>query len=608
MKNTILSLVLGFISLVALGQDNSSNNSGVEYRSRTNGNWSDVNTWQYKDGANWKDLKGSVPQENNGSTWLIRATHTVTYPWASHAMPFKDNLTIGEQGKLHITTDGSINNPFEIQGQWTIYGRLDMNKPLHNVPYLKISEKGILTIKHTGLIDLDLCGLTTDKASSLVIESEDKKAGSLIFSEGNAKATVERSVVKGRWNMIAPPTEGNTGRLIYETNPGDSWLLWFDESKGLEDEQGLGWEYITNLDDPLLLGQGYNYWPDVDETIAYKGTIRSENLKKTLKYSGDELGFNLIGNPYTSAIIWNADNNKWNLKNVEATIWIWDGKSYQPSPQNLSQAIIPMGQGFFVRANKDKGGKSTIQIKQKAKVHHHQDFHKDVTVEKDYNYLSMTIQNNNGHDKVFIYFDEEATDDFDNGYDASKMFGDENIPQLYLIEDERNQTYDFLPLLYEDETRTINMSYKAGTDGEQTLTADFSHLKSMEVTLEDLLTGNKQTLKNNNTYRFIGAKNDDPDRFLLHFKEVANAISEDIKQTSNIHIYSFQKDIYISSSQEAIKQSGEVFIYDLTGRLLQSDRISSGDLVKISVNAQTSYLIVKVVKDGFTETSQILIK
>jgi len=596
-------------SLVVLGQNKSTDNSGIEYRTKKSGKWSDAKTWEYKDGNEWNDLTW-IPQENNGSSWLIRANHTVTYSGASHAMPFKDNLTLEKKGKLNIDKDGSIDNAFEIQGQWIIYGTIKMGKKFANIPYLKISGKGLLTIKHTGIVDLKKCGLSTEKASSLVIESEETKAGSLIFMEGDAQATIQRTVKKGRWNMIAPPTEGNTGHTLYDTNADDSWLLSFDESKGTENQQGLGWEYITDLDKPLLLGQGFNYWPDVDETITYTGTIRAKNLHKILDYTDETLGFNLIGNPYTSAIVWNSDKSNWNLKNVEATIWIWNGKTYLTSPQKLSDNIIPMGQGFFVRTNNDKGGKPFINIKQKAKVHSQQDFHKNAPIKETYNYLALSIQNNDAQDEVYIYFDEEGTNDFDDGYDASKMFGDEDVPQLYIKEGDRNQTYDFLRVLYQDETRTISLAYQAGADGEQILSADFSSFKGIEVMLEDLQTGRKQDLKENNTYSFIGSKGDAPERFLLEFKELASAIDDDINkidQASNIHIYSSQKNIYIQSSQEAINQKGDVFIYDLTGRLLQTESINSGQLIKLSVDVNSSYVVVKVIKDGFTETSQVFI-
>jgi len=451
-------------------------------------------------------------------------------------------------------------------------------------------------------------GAITNSASTagdgLIIKSTAAGSGSLICT-GTPTATVERYVTTTRWNMVSPTTTGTTGQTFFDASGSDSWLVWFDEATGTGDVAGTGWTYHELLTDPVSVGSGYNYWPDVAETVEFKGNLQSTNLSPTITWLDASHGYNLIGNPFSSALLWDGT---WTMTHVNNAIWIWNGTQYEAQPGGLSSHYVPIGQGFFVRSN---ASGPSITIPSAKRAHNSQAFLKNgqKVTNSDFSHLIIDAQNNQYQDRVFIYFDDNGTDSYDDGFDATKMFGLAEAPQLYLVENDLKQTYDFLPTLTEGEERTVAMSYIAGAAGEQKLIANFSYFTGANVTLEDLKTGDTQNLSENGTYSFTGSKDDSPERFLLHFAWSPDGIGDEISDvSSNIQIYSYGKDVYIRSNEEAINQNGNVFVYDLMGCELAQEKIIGTELIKFLVNACNTYVVVKVVKDGSTKTQKVYIK
>ena len=455
--------------------------------------------------------------------------------------------------------------------------------------------------------------ITDTTLNGIIIQSDSTESGSLIYYSNingvnNPKATVQRYVKKDRWNMVSPSTTDVTGQTFYGTTDSDSWLTYFVESEGADGgSAGDGWHFITNVNVSDSVGKGYTYWPTIDETVEFKGELRSTDISPNIAYSGSGYGYNLLGNPFSSSLLWDG-STAWGLSNMESTIWIWDGSQYQALPSgSASDYTIAIGQGFFVRAT---GTNPTLTIPSSKRTVSGSTFLKSSNVrDKDFNHLVITVQNNQYKDKAFIYFDESGTEDFDNGYDATKMFGLAEAPQIYLVENDMKLTYDFLPEVSEGEERTVALNYIPGAAGEQVLTIDYSDLSGVEVTLEDLLTGITQNLNSKSVYSFTGLKEDDPDRFLLHFAWSPNGIEEEMeKVSSDIQIYSYNKDVYIRSVNQAVNQTGNVFVYDMMGRELLQKKIDGSELVKLPVNIANNYVIVKVVKSGSIKTQKVFIK
>ncbi len=542
---------------------------------------------------------GTIPEVENSATFL----------WDDGASSSNwsdaDNWNPNQEPTSNINIIIPSGNTVVIDNSIAAYAKCN-NLEIESGASLTIPVGKALTVNGT------LTNGAATAGDGLLIESTSSGSGSLLHTGGFPTATVERFVTNGEWNMVAPPIGSTTTQTFADASVSDSWLTRLDEPTATNNSgAGTGWVYITDLATALSHGSGYSYWPSVDETISFKGDVRSSDLgvpngNTTFTYTDGTHGYNLIGNPFPSALEWNS-NADWLLSNVESTIWIYDGSAYQ-SYTTAAGHDIPVGQGFIMRAN---AASPSLILPSSQRKHSSQAFLKNGRnggIGEYENALIIVANNNQIQDKVQISFQENGTEGFDNGWDGTKLFGSQEAPQLFLVEGELQQSYDHFPNLEEGDERTVAMSYIPGAEGDQELVADFTCFSGADVILEDLKTGITQDLKEENTYSFTGSKEDSPERFLIHFAYSPDGIGEEFDNSSSINIYSYGNNIYIRSSEEAINQSGEVFVYDLMGRKLLQKQIGTGQLHKMTVNTNNNYVIVKVVKQGFVQTEKVFIK
>lgn len=497
--------------------------------------------------------------------------------WYRNALPAADDIA-------DIRADATVNGDY-------------------SYPAVIISSEGSVTISPGK--SLTVTGTLTNNAgtSGLVIQSTSGGTGSLIFPSGTPNATVQRYVTTTRWNMVTPSTTGVTVQTFFDASVNDSWLTWFDESVGTSGgDPGVGWEYLITLSDDVNVGQGYNYYPSANETVEFAGNLQSADLSPTITYTHESKGYNLIGNPYPSALYWDGT---WTMDGVESTIWIWNGSDgqYQSLPGGLATHYVPVGQGFFVRAD---ASSPTITIPASKRAHNTQAFLKNSenVINNDYDRLSIKAQNNSYEDNIHICFGANGSNEFDNGFDATKMFGLTEAPQLYIVEQELKQSYDYLPLLIEGENRTVAMSYIPGASGQQLLIADLTYLPETHVTLEDLQTSTTQNLNENPVYVFNGTKDDEANRFLLHFAWSPDGIADEFVQKTDVHIYSYGKDIYIQSK---VYNQGEITVCDMLGRTIYKNKYHN-NLEKIRLDINNSFVVVRVVTQQGVKSEKVYIR
>lgn len=484
--------------------------------------------------------------------------------------------------------------------------------------YLYVGHYGNpLDLDNSGTFTIEINGKVTvygdtDNSGDFLIKSESSGSGSFIPKNtvtGNIK--VQRYVTGGRWNMITPVTSNVTAGTLMDTDPStDSWLTYFVESDGAQgDTAGAGWYYIVPPSTPLDVGKGYCYWPTNNETPEFEGNVNSSDFPyTTLSYSGPNYGFNLVGNPYTSALTWDTLGVKWNLNNVDNTIWIYDGSTgnYNSYPSGVAQYNIALGQGFFVRAT---GNNPSMTAPETGRNHGSSSFVKGDKGNRreGFNYLAVKALNNGSEDNVYIYFDDNGTDDYDPGFDALKMFGSSAAPQLF-AQEEKSQSYDFLPNLNEGDSRTVNLNYIPGATGQQKLIFDLGNFHDIDVVLEDTKTGTLQNINENNVYEFTGSKADNPARFLLHFSRNITGINDNNHSENNsIKIYSYANNVYVKSNVKN-NNKAQVNIYDLTGKKLLSSTVNNGETIKkLTLPDYRGYVVVRVIKGPTVKTEKVFV-
>ena len=359
-------------------------------------------------------------------------------------------------------------------------------------------------------------------------------------------------------------------------------------------------------------GYGNEIWVDANYssdgvTINMTGPLVTTDVSPTLSFTDATHGYNLISNPYPSAI--DLDDIT-SLTNVDTQFWVWNpnasgGGTYYDwnstsGAGSLTDGIVPMGQGFFVHAN---AASPAITIPTSAAVHSSQAYYKNNGKEQEKITLIST-----GDDQLNILFIEGATEQYE-AYDTKKMFSmSEVTPQIFSEADNVMLSLNSLPVLNNDDERIIPVGFIPGTEeGIKTITADITLPDDVEVILEDTKLNIFQDLKADNTYRFAATPDDEPMRFLLHVGRNVTGIGNN-DATTNLNVYGFNNSIYILSNGEMANQTKQVEVYDVMGRRLINKEFAPSKMDVIPVGKYDSYLIVRIISGGEVYTHKLFVK
>jgi len=311
-------------------------------------------------------------------------------------------------------------------------------------------------------------------------------------------------------------------------------------------------------------------------------------------------GWNLLGNPFPSALEWNSS---WTTTNTDATVYVFDGAQYLTWNYNLggfgtkTDGAIPSTQGFWVKAN---GASPSVTIPNSERIHSAQNFYKSSGSVADI--LHVEVGGNGYSDKTLIGLCNCATDLFDSDYDAFKIMGVSAAPQLYSkIHKDKFAVNILADLASDREQKTIPLHLEVGESGIYTFY--FSGLDdfnpSVSIFMEDRYSTNQGiserkliNVRNTPQYCITVSPNDDPGRFFIHFNmnEEEYKISQIDDLAGKILIYTIGKNVNVLvEGSEA-----DVYIFDLLGQRLVSEHISSDILSRFQLNSSQGFYIVEV--------------
>ena len=151
-----------------------------------------------------------------------------------------------------------------------------------------------------------------------IIQSDATGTGSYINKGtinygGSAITTVQRYITGHNWHYVSSPITNAQTTLFHpnnfyhynETTP-DYWSM-NTFTGGL-----MGWEFASGA---MTVMRGYAAYQEYS-TVEFTGTLNTGNLNYNLDYTdntgthGNAVydGWNLVGNPYPSALNWNSDD------------------------------------------------------------------------------------------------------------------------------------------------------------------------------------------------------------------------------------------------------------------------------------------------------------
>jgi hypothetical protein len=234
-------------------------------------------------------------------------------------------------------------------------------------------------------------------------------------------------------------------------------------------------------------------------------------------------GWNMIGNPYTSALDW--DHPGIDKNSVGNVIYYYDDQNdlYKyygggtPYNQGISvnggSRYIPSNQGFFVKATTN----GTLTFPQEATVHDDQSFWK--ANEQEANLIRIVTEADNYTDETVIRGLKYASAEFDSDLDAYKLFPiNPDRPNIYSLSEDGSIFYALNSIPNAAGNTCIPLGIYSIADQNHKIKITENTFSYSHVFLEDKQLRTKQNLLTNDIYEFEQSEKNETGRFYLHIQ------------------------------------------------------------------------------------------
>jgi autotransporter-associated beta strand protein len=458
-----------------------------------------------------------------------------------------------------------------------------------------------LTVEAGGTVEIEVGkSLTVSGAFSnsgtFTIKSDATGTGSLINSTAGVAATVQRYVVShgniatDGWHLMGSPVATfNINGSSFDPGASDDLYSW--------DEATNTWlNHKAGNPTQIVPGTGYIVAYENTGTKNFSGNLNNDDvivnsLTRTVGVytDPDDAGFNLVGNPFPSAIKWNDGN--WTLTNISTTAKVWNStdKSYTDLGEN---GIIPAMNGFFVQLT--SGTTGSITIPNDSRVH-------DVTAwykssETGSFKLIAREADNSSAQSSYIRINSNAGTSFDPMIDAAFLPG--YAPLFYSLKGEsRLSTY----AIAETNEETV-IPYGFVSNGAEVFELELAEsIEGKTIYLTDLKLNIKTNLTQEGSYSFTSAEGDDPNRFLLHFGAVG--VDEAIPATA-VAAYVSNNILYVLNAQGKV----QVDVLDISGRMVHSQSVQAEGLSSTPLKLPAGVYVVRLNDGQTSRTNKVIVQ
>ncbi len=402
-----------------------------------------------------------------------------------------------------------------------------------------------------------------------------------------------------------------------------------------------GLEKIWKYEQPsniMIVGKGYVIRAPQDFSITersvfeatFKGIPNNGKIEVDL---GMKDSYNLIGNPYPSAVDANVFLTKNDLK-IKGALYFWThntpmtnlkytGDDY--ATYNLLGGVstvatslgvtttepngtIAAGQSFFLQS-KDLGiATFTNEMRLKGR---NVSFYKPASRNKisDQNTTEkhrfwLNLRNNEGAFKqILLGYINDATNGFDDKYDALSMNANQYVDFYSIIENKKLVIQGrALPFSEKD---SIVLGFKVGIAGNFNFSIDHKDgiFEETNVFIEDKDLKIIHNLSES-PYSFNSSIGTFNDRFILKFTDKTLGVDKFEAQTNDVIVWKKDKMIFITSKNQNLK---EVAAFDISGnRIYTKEKIDTNKLTIQNLFFGHQILLVKVtLENGNSVTKKV---
>jgi len=464
-------------------------------------------------------------------------------------------------------------------------------------------------------------------AGTLTVMSDATGTGSLIV-EGDVTGNInfERYVSDTYWHFVSSPVTGqaitedwlSTNNIV--STPGYQFYRW-DEDLSFWIVYGSEGDPEAFTDTEFVQGRGYAVERSDDGNLLFLGNASGDTVRYATTYTANRgEGFNLLGNPFASAIAINetasernflADNSEILDNNFEA-IFIWNeqggftgiennyqiicnaGFTGQGGGYQLNDNSVQPGQAFMVKVVASNG---VIIFNPDIRQHSDAEFYKSGN---EWPGAELSIRGNGLKNSAIIAFNNEMSIGLDPSYDVAKIFGNPDL-SIYsqMIEyDGLDYAVQSLPL-----DRIKNLEIPLGIETTRPGTFEFSlyqekldgNLILLEDRQENMFTDMRYYTYNTE----INYGNDN--RFFLHFKDITETPGDN--PYTEYRAYLAGDQIYVENPNE---NTGNVFILNIIGQEMQRFPLTGDALNRYSINLKKGAYIITVITTTDTFSTKVI--
>ena len=509
----------------------------------------------------------------------------------SLTLTFETDMSLGNSDELYPINFYSEGQDFVFNGDgswgnlefWTVNGQAATRLPnsLDNVT-----------------IESGICHMTDNtQFGALTIEDDAQ-----LYAPENADiyATVKKNIEAyeglGGWYLLGFPTDLDTPDFVGAgmiTNSNYD-LFFFDQTfpGEVDDETSNNGEwrnykyYMQNGLEFIAQYNGYLYANAQNTTLHFTGNLYTEvsvEYKRITYYNEnpEQLGVNLIGNPYTcnAEMVAGARIAGYYMMNEERNdVVVYDDGDFDYT------YLAPMAAFFAVASANNNNAKITLSP---LNVEDHDGEEPGIIRSKGStsNGSTMSIEltaNGIMKDRVYVKAGEgENCIKFNLNNNSSKLF----VPQ-------NNKNY---AIAYTEGANVMPICFTPKESGIYTLNFNMKHMNCSYLHLIDNATGADIDLLRTPSYTFDSKDCGYATRFKLVFEEEAtNEIAESFTYISN-------GELMINNIGNATLQ-----VMDLTGRILRTESIQ--DSYSMSLNLSAGVYVVSLCNGNDVKTQKIVVE
>lgn len=552
-----------------------------------------------------------------GNIWALNGIDNQGYPflrWQGFA-------------KSHIWL-GSSNTDWAAAGNWSE----------NSIPSAKViipSAAATSDVLLAGDASATITQLTVESGGYLTIKSTSAGTGSLIVTgEASGNISFQRfvdvSAKSPKWHYISAPVAGvaidddfMTGNSIYSPDGGTNYNFYrWDEDNNYWIIYGSTGEPEAFGDDTFLDAKGYSLSRSSEGVITFDGAIRTNDVSYNATYTaGFGKGWNMVGNPFTSALAVTSDattqdkflTNAANLALLDdnyTALYIWnEGDGYQNnrddyqvignavlgSYSEIDQDYVQPGQAFMVKVS----SAGSLQFNEEMQAHASVNFYKDKEIWPS---IELLVEGNGLINTTAIGFHEGMTKGLDPSYDVGKLKGNHDIALYTRLLEDNGTDFAIQALPNKNiEDLVVPVRIDVSTAAVYEFSAHQQNLDNYSVLLEDRQENTFTDLRLKSYFATISESG--TGRFYLHFKD-ATAIGE-IAPETNISFKVMDGKIIITNPD---KEKGIINLMNISGQILSKIELNGNEVQAFPIHPVSGIYLIHIKTDKEYVSRKVFIK